>query len=414
MFDIDKWQEIFATIKKNKLRTFLTGFSVAWGIFMLIILLGSGKGLENGFEAQFRGSAKNSLWIWTGRTSIAHNGMNPGRLVRFTNADYENLKNNVKQTEYISGRFNIWWGNQVTYKNERHSFAIRNVHPDYRYVEALQIVEGRYVNHIDNNERRKVAVISTLVRDILFKEEADQALGKYILVNGIPFKVVGFYTDESNNNNDDRNMRMIYLPISTAQTVFSGGNRLHEISMTIHANTLEESKTAEREIRNRLAAVHNVNQDDRRAIGSWNSFENYMQMQTIFKGIRLFIWIIGIGTIVAGIVGVSNIMIIIVKERTREIGIRKALGATPLSVVSLVLFESVIITTFAGYIGLVLGVGLLEVMSGISTDFFTNPEADFGLAVSATLLLIIAGALAGFVPAQRAARIKPIEALRDE
>ncbi len=411
MFDLDKWQEILATIKKNKLRTFLTGFSVAWGIFMLIILLGSGNGLQNGFEAQFRGAAKNSLWIWTGRTSVAHGGMNPGRPIRFTNSDYEDLKNNFARTEHISGRFNIWWGNQVTFNNEVHSFGIRNVHPDYQKIEALTITGGRYINHLDLKERRKVTVISTLVRDILFKDKAEEAIGKYILVNGIPFKVVGFFEDQSRNEN---NMRLIYIPITTAQTVFSGGNRLHEISMTIKANTLEEAQQAEKEVRSRLAAVHNFDENDRRALGTWNSFENYMQMQSIFKGIRLFIWIIGIGTIIAGIVGVSNIMIIVVKERTREIGVRKALGATPFSVVSLILFESVIITTFAGYVGLVLGVGLLELLSGIDTQFFTNPTADFRIAVSATLLLIVAGAFAGFVPARKAASIKPIEALRDE
>ncbi len=411
MFDIDKWQEILATIRKNKLRTMLTGFSVAWGIFMLIILLGSGKGLQNGFENQFAGSAKNSLWIWSGRTSVAHKGMNPGRHIRFSNDDYENLKNNTPERELISGRFNISWGNQVTYKNEIHSFAIRNVHPDFRYIENLEITEGRFVNQIDMDEKRKVVVISTLVRDLIFKQEATEAIGKYLLLNGIPFRVVGFFEDESQNQN---NMRLVYVPLTTAQIVFSGGNRLHEIAMTIDVNTIEEAREAEKNIRNRLAAVHNFSEDDRRAVGIYNNFESYMQVQSVFLGIRLFVWIIGIGTIIAGIVGVSNIMIIVVKERTKEIGIRKALGATPLSVVSLVLFESVLITTFAGYIGLVLGVGLLELMSGIHSDFFSNPSADFGIAVSATVLLIVAGALAGFVPAQRAARIKPIDALRDE
>jgi putative ABC transport system permease protein len=411
MLDLDKWQEIFATIKKNKLRTVLTGFSVAWGIFMLIILLGSGKGLENGFEKQFARTAKNAVWIWSGRTSIAHNGMNPGRPIRFTNDDYENLKNNIAEREYISGRFNIWWGNQITYQNEIHSFGIRNVHPEFRFIENLEITQGRFINELDVKNSRKIAVLSTLVRDILFKQEAADALGKYILVNGIPFQVVGFFADESQNEN---NMRLIYVPISTAQMVFSGGNRLHEISMTIDVKTIEEAKEAEQNIRSRLAAVHNFNVDDRRAVGSWNTFESYMQMQTVFRGIRLFVWIIGIGTIIAGIVGISNIMVIVVKERTKEIGIRKALGATPLSVVSLILFESVLITTFAGYIGLVLGVGLLEMLSGISSDFFTNPSADFRIAVSATVILILAGALAGFIPARRAAKIKPIEALRDE
>ncbi len=411
MFDLDKWQEIFATIQKNKLRTFLTGFSVAWGIFMLIVLLGSGKGLENGFENEFSRSAKNSLWIWTGRTSVAHNGMNVGREIRFTNDDYINLYHNIPEREYISGRFNIWFSSQITYKNEVHSFAIRNVHPDYQHIEKLDIKEGRFVNALDLRENRKIVVISTLVKETLFKNEKESALGKYIKVNNIPFKVVGVFEDEVRNEN---RLRMVYIPISTAQRVFNGANRLHELSMTIEANTMEQAQEAEKKIRNRLAKTHNFDPEDRRALGTYNSFENYMQVQGIFKGIRLFIWIIGIGTIVAGIVGVSNIMVIVVKERTKEIGIRKSLGATPLSVVSLILFESVLITTFAGYIGLVLGVGVMELLSGIEFEFFSNPSADFGVAISATLILIISGAIAGFVPALRAARIKPIEALRDE
>ncbi len=413
MFDLDKWQEIIATIKKNKLRTVLTGFSVAWGIFMLIILLGSGKGLENGFENQFSGSAKNSLWIWSGRTSVAHEGMNPGRQIRFNNDDYQNLKDNIAEREYISGRFNIWWGNQITYDNETHSFGIRNVHPEYEYIENLTIKQGRYINDLDLKNTRKVVVISALISDILFKNNNndEKVIGNYILVNGIPFKVVGIFDDPSQNEN---NNRLVYIPITTAQMVFSGGNRLHQLSMTIEADNIDEAREVENKIRSRLASTHKFDIDDRRAVGIYNNFENYMQMQSIFYGIRMFVWIIGIGTIVAGIVGVSNIMIIVVKERTREIGVRKALGATPFSVVSLILFESVVITTFAGYIGLVLGVGLLELISGIEATFFANPSADFGIAVSATILLILAGTIAGFVPARRAAKIKPIEALRDE
>lgn len=414
MFDLDKWQEILSTIKKNKLRTVLTGFSVAWGIFMLIILLGSGKGLENGFENQFSGSATNAIWFWSGRTSVAHNGLNPGRHIRLTNQDYHNINDHVQNLEYISGRFNIWWGNQISYKNETHAFGIRNVHPDFLHIEKMTIVEGRFVNQLDMQQNRKVTVISTVVRDALFKDEADHAMGKYILVNGIPFQVVGFYTDKASNNNNNDNMRLIYLPLTTAQMVFNGANRIHELSVTIQAETAQQAKAIEEDIRSQVASVHNFDKDDRRALGSYNSFENYAQIMGISKGIRLFIWIIGIGTIVAGIVGVSNIMIIVVKERTKEIGIRKALGATPLSVISLVMLESVLITTFAGYVGLVLGVGLLELLSGIESPFFANPSADFRIAVSATLLLIFAGALAGFVPARRAAAIKPIEALRDE
>lgn len=412
MFDLDKWQEIFATIRKNKLRTFLTGFSVAWGIFMLIILLGSGKGMENGFINQFRSSASNAIWIWGGQTTLTHNGLNPGRQVTFDNDDYDNILKQTDKLEYLSGRFNIWWGSEINYKKETHSFGIRNVHPDYGNIEKVDMVEGRFINELDIREKRKVVVISTLVRDAIFKNgDRNDALGTYINVNKIPFKVVGVFVDDDGR---DDNMRTVYVPISTAQIAFSGVNRLHQLVLTVDATTVEETKAVEEQIRSRLAAAHNFDEKDPRAIGMYNSFEQFKTVLNISKGINLFIWIIGIGTIIAGIVGVSNIMLIVVKERTKEIGIRKALGASPLSVVSLVMFESVLITTFAGYIGLVLGVGLLQLMSGIETDFFSNPHADLRIAFSATLLLIVSGALAGFIPARKAAAIKPIEALRDE
>jgi putative ABC transport system permease protein len=412
MFDLDKWQEIFATIKKNKLRTVLTGFSVAWGIFMLIILLGSGRGLENGFIHQFRTSATNAIWIWGGRTSVAHNGLTPGRTVRFNNQDYERIVDHVNNLEYASGRFNIWWGSEINYKNETHSFGIRNVHPDYGHIEKVDMVEGRFVNQIDISESRKVVVISTQVRDALFKN-GDQAhvIGTYININKIPFKVVGVFIDDDGR---DDNMRTVYVPISTAQIAFSGANRLHQLVVTVNATTVEQTQQVEQEIRQQLAAAHSFQADDQRAVGTFNSFEQFNNILNVSKGIRLFIWIIGIGTIIAGIVGVSNIMLIVVKERTKEIGVRKALGATPSSVIGLVMLESVIITTFAGYIGLVLGVGILELMSGIESDFFLHPHADIRIAISATVVLVISGALAGLYPARKAASIKPIEALRDE
>lgn len=412
MIDIDKWQEILATIKKNKLRTFLTGFSVAWGIFMLIILLGSGTGMKNGFISQFRSSANNAIWIWGGQTSVAHNGLNPGRQIRFNNTDFDNINNHVSNLEHTSGRFNIWWGSDLNYKNETHSFGIRNVHPDYGKIEKVEIVEGRFINDFDIRDTRKVLVISTLVRDALFKNgDARHVIGTYVNVNKIPFKVVGVFEDDDGR---DDNMRTVYVPISTAQIAFSGANRLHQLVVTVDAQTVEETKYVEEQIRSQLAAAHNFTSEDQRAVGMHNSFEHFNTVMGISRGINLFIWIIGIGTIIAGIVGVSNIMLIVVKERTKEIGVRKALGATPMSVISLVMFESILITTFAGYVGLVLGVGLLELMSGFESDFFLHPQADLRIAISATLILIISGALAGFIPARKAAAIKPIEALRDE
>jgi putative ABC transport system permease protein len=410
MFDLDKWQEIFSTIKKNKMRTFLTGFSVAWGIFMLIILLGSGKGLQNGVEKQFASSATNAIWFWTGQTSMPYRGLQPGRFIRLKNEDWELIESKVDKMEYGSPRYEMW-NTTISYKNLSSSLRSRGVYPDFMKIEKLEILDGRFINALDMNEYRKTVVISAPVKETLFKDPEEEVLGKYIVINSVPFRVVGIYTKEDTRND---NLRMVYIPISTAQRVFGGANRIHQFALTVDGSG-KESVDVENTIRAEISRVHRFDVSDKRALGSWNSLEQYTRFQQLFAGIRMFIWIIGIGTIIAGIVGVSNIMMIVVKDRTREIGIRKSMGATPLSIVSLILQESILITAFAGYIGLVLGVGLLELVSGqINTEFFVNPEADFTTAVSATIVLVASGALAGFIPARRAAAIRPIEALRDE
>jgi len=412
MFDIDIWQEIFSTIQKNKLRTFLTGFSVAWGIFMLIVLLGSGKGLQNGVEHQFSSSATNSIWVWGGQTSKPYKGMQPGREVQLNNDDYADVKRKYKAVDKISSRYTIWGNGQISYKTEFGVFDIRNVHPDYKDIEFAIITEGRFINETDIKQMRKIAVISEVIKAALFKNGA-KALNEYIKVNGIPFQVVGVFHDKENR---DRNNRAVYLPITTCQKVFVGGNRIHSLVFTTGTASVEETKKIQENFKKDLAKAHNFDINDDRAVFMWNASENYAQTQSVFTGIRIFIWIVGIGTIIAGIVGVSNIMMIVVKERTKEIGIRKALGATPFSIISLVIQESLLITGFAGYIGLVLGVGLLELVNKYmpAIDFFRQPEANFNVAIGATFILILAGAIAGFVPARKAAAIKPIEALRDE
>ncbi|MEZ5195840.1 MAG: ABC transporter permease [Bacteroidales bacterium] len=409
MFDLDKWQEIYSTIRKNKLRTFLTGFSVAWGIFMLIILLGSGYGLENGVRKEFEDDAANTLWVNQGVTSTKYKGYKPGRFIQFTNEDYDETKK-INDVEHISGRFTIWENNTLSYKNEYGSFDIFCSHPDYGVVESITPIKGRFINDIDVEETRKVASIGRLVFEALFKGE--DPLNKYIKVAGIPFKVVGVFDDPGG----DRDLSRIYIPISTAQMIFNRGNRVGTISMTIGDASVERSKEMVDEIRAQLALKHNFDPEDLRAVHIWNNVENYMQFMTLFANIRLFIWVIGIGTIIAGIVGVSNIMMIVVKERTKEIGIRKSMGATPGSIVSLVLQESILITAFAGYVGLVMGVGLLELVSKNlpATDYFSSPEVNINVALGATGILIFAGAIAGFVPARKAAAVKPVVALRDE
>ncbi len=423
MFDIDKWQEIFATIKKNKMRTFLTGFSVAWGIFMLMILLGSGNGLSNGVANNFMNDAVNAMWIWTGKTTIAYEGMKTGRTIQFHNADQEIIKK-VPGIGAVSGRY--FMGNtRYSYNKESGEYTTITCQPELIQVENLDIKEGRFINQIDVMQNRKVVVIGADMKTALFKDST--AIGEYVNINNVPFKVVGVCTEPGSTRN-----RNAYMPLSTAQMIFNGSNRLHNLALTINAETLDESQAIEDQIRNVLGRQYKFDPKDEGAIGLYNKLENYIQTMRIFQAIKIFIWIIGIGTLIAGIVGVSNIMLIVVKERTKEIGIRKAIGASPSSVIGLILLEAIMITTVAGYIGLVMGTGLMEMINYFmlqSADaasaaaanggqqgesIFLNPTVDFNIAVSATLLLIVAGAIAGYIPAKRAASIKPIEALRDE
>lgn len=409
MFDLDKWQEIFETIKKNKLRTILTGFSVAWGIFMLIILLGSGYGLENGVKKEFEGDAVNYLSINGGVTSKPYKGMKPGRFIQFKNEDHEILAG-LSNVDMSASRTRLWRISTINYKQQYGTFDVFAISPDYKYVEDLTMISGRFLNKNDQDKTRKVASLGRIVYEELFKEE--DAIDKYINIGGVPFKVIGVFNDPGS----DRDLQRIYIPTSTGQRVFGMGERVNSIQLMLGDANVEESFQTVSEIKSSMSDKFKFDPSDTRALFIYNSIENYQQFMDLFASIRIFIWFIGIGTIIAGIVGVSNIMMIVVKERTKEIGVRKALGATPWSIVSLILQESIMITAFAGYVGLVLGVGLLELISGsFSGDsYFANPEININVALGATVILVFAGALAGFVPAQKAASVKPVVALRDE
>lgn len=409
MFDIDKWQEIFNTISKNKLRTLLTAFSVFWGIFMLIILLGSGKGLENGFEAEFKEDAINSIWIYQGNTTIPYKGMKPGRHISFSDVDYNLMNTQIDGVEKVSSR--LWLGTRpLVYKDKNAAYQIICCHPGQFFAENATMIDGRFVNEIDIQQSRKVVVIGDPIRKEFFPN--GDHIGKELKIDGISFKVIGSFRD----GGGDRDNRRGYIPMTTGQKVFDRSNNVHAMSMLVGDADLETSMVITENIRKKLAALHVFSPEDQRAVWINNTTEQFMQVLNVLNAISLFVWIIGIGTIVAGVVGVGNIMMIVVKERTREIGIRKALGATPASVVSMIILEAIFITSIAGYLGLVAGVFTLEAVSNAIEDpgIFRNPEVELSTAIAATIVLVVAGTLAGLFPALKAASIKPIEALREE
>lgn len=406
----DSLHEIFLVIRKNMLRSILTGFSVAWGIFMFIILLGAGNGLENGIKYQFRSAMHNSLWIFAGQTTIDHDGLKKGRRIEFKNEDFTYVKNKIKGIDLGSSRYTIQGSRTIAHGKEYGVYEIRTALPDYRIIENINVIEGRFLNHADGKQYRKVAVISTDVKKGLFKES--DPIGKFVTANGVNFRVIGVFEDIDDWDNN----RCIYVPVSTAQKVFSGGDKIQMISVTTGDASLEESKTIEADIRTHLASKHRFNPQDPRAMHIGNNLEQFEKINSVITSVTFAVWVIGIFTIIAGIVGISNIMTITVKERTKEFGVRKAIGAQPLSIINNIILESVILTGMAGYIGLLAGIGLLELANNYlpKDGFFINPNVDIILALKMTILLIIAGTLAGLFPAMKAAQIRPIVALKDE
>ncbi|GGE97756.1 ABC transporter permease [Flavobacterium limi] len=414
MFNIERWQEIFEAISKNKLRTFLTGISVASGIFILVILLGAGKGLQNGIEKQFENDAEGIIEVWSNVTTKEYKGLNPGRQIQLRNSDFELpvKKYNAEISKKSSTRNT--WGGTITYGKESGNYQFRGVTPDYLAIENATIIKGRFLNDNDLKNNEKVVAIGLKVKQDLFKD-ADP-IGKQILVNDVNFKVIGVFTDPSGEREESR----VYMPMTTNQRAYGAGDKISGMMFVLNKKTnydeaLAQSKKFTDGIKELLKSKNVIAPNDDSAIGVYNSVEEAKQFYDLNLFIRLFFWWVGICTIIAGVVGVSNIMLIVVKERTKEIGIRKALGASPFSIISMILHESIFITTIAGFTGLLASLLLLEFVGPmVQSEYFRNPEVDFGVALTTLVLLVFAGAMAGFFPAYRAARIKPIVALRDE
>jgi putative ABC transport system permease protein len=417
--EFDTLTEILTTMRENKLRTFLTGFAVAWGIFMLIILMGSGNGLKNGITANFNDRATNTMMVWSGRTALPYKGFKAYRKVNLTNDEITMLKNRFKEIGAISGEIDR--NSTVSFTTESGSFNVSGVQPGYGLINNMKIKEGdgRFINDYDINQARKVIVLSKKVADVLFKNK--KALGKWVKVDGLFFQVIGIDTNNTMNNEGK-----CYIPINTAQKLYQTGNKIYNISFTILGfTTKEEIDAFGQKIRETLGRQLIIHPDDLNTIGLWNQAADYEQTMKIFSTIDLFILFIGICTLIAGIVGVGNIMVITVKERTKEFGIRKALGATPGTILRSILLESIVITSLFGLLGIILGVGLLELIGkamgvgnesseGQTMQLFKNPSVNLTLVLGATGLLVLSGLFAGYIPARKAVRIKPIEAMHAE
>ncbi len=414
MFDLERWQEIFENLSKNKLRTFLTGLSVASGIFILVVLLGFSKGIENGVKSQFEQDATNEVSVWTGVTTKGYKGLNPGRRVQLTNSSFDAVEKEYDNfLEYRSKDYMIW-GGTINYNNETGNYRIRGTMPDNQFIENADMGSGRFVSQSDLDKRKKVAVIGNKLKQDLFKGE--DPIDENIQIYGVNFKVIGVFFDPGG----EREESQVYIPLTTAQMVFNAGEDIRNMSFTVKmAENFDEAvktSTAIAEgIEKQLKEIHIVAPDDTSAVRVNNTLEEAKKIYSLIATIQAVFWFVGIGTIIAGIVGVGNIMLIIVKERTKEIGIRKALGAMPMSIVGMILQEAVFVTMFAGLFGLIFGLGLLELVGPqIDSDFIKYPQVDFNIALTTVFLLVVAGAGAGFIPAYRAAKIKPIDALRDE
>ncbi len=410
MFNLDRWIEMFQTLSKNKLRTVLSGFTIAFAILLFTLLFGIGNGLKHTFERDFAGNAQNSIYINSGKTTKPYKGLQSGRKIQFRNDDTKFLNEKFEEEiQFFSPsieRFNV----QAIYKGEQNRYWVGAVYPDYQPLEEAVIQDGRFISVLDVKQRAKVIAIGRLVKNDLFGNK--NAIGKNISLDGISYRVIGVFTDPGGDNDE----RKIFTPFTTAQGMYSENDELDYFGLTYNPKLKVDQALAFSNLLTKiLKEKHSIDPRDQGALRVYNFAEGAKGVQQFMMVLNVIILFIGIGTLVAGIIGISNIMVYIVKERTKELGIRKALGATPNSIIGMIMLESIFVTALAGYLGLLIGVFSLKAIgSGLEEYFILNPSVEQYVVVGATIILVIAGTIAGYIPAKRAARIKPIVALNDE
>ena len=408
MFDLDRWREIFQSINKNKLRSVMSGFTVAFAILLFTLLFGVVSGLKNTFEGAFVDDAVNSMIVRVWKTTKPFKGLQSGRRIQLKNPDYDYLADKYEsKIDLMTAR--IFKNFSISYNDKQDNYSVTAVHPDHQFLEKTIIDEGRYINQLDINESSKVIVIGRLIKSDLFGEKL--ALGKRVNVGGISYKIIGIFSDDGGDNEE----RVAYIPVTTAQKLYGNNEYLNQIRIGYNQDlNLDEAiafgNLIERDMRSKL----DIHPDDQSALSVRNMAEGRKGVDVFMIALFFIVVFIGSGTLIAGIIGISNIMIFVIKERTKEFGIRKALGAKPSSIVGMVVQESVLITTIAGYLGLTLGTYILSLIgNNLEKDYFIkDPSVSQGLVIGATIVLIISGLIAALVPARKASQIKPVVALR--
>jgi putative ABC transport system permease protein len=415
-WDLDTWEEVWSTLRRNKLRVFLTACGVFWGMLMLTLLLGFGKGLHNGVNRDFMGLARYVVFLRPDKTILAYQGQGPGRQIKLTNDDLDVVRS-MPGVHLVAPRLNFGnWGDgqNVQAGIKTGNVIVNAATPEYTAIEPVELLRGRHLNLGDQMEERKVAVIGQNASRVLFGEEPP--VGRYLTFRGVFFRLVGELKSLKTGPQADRMDNSLFLPLSTAQRAFNQRDNVTWAAVVLTPDA--SAPDVQKEIVTRLQKRHRVHPDDPQGMRSFNLAAEYRRITSIFVGIRIFVWFVGIATLLAGVLGVSNILLITIKERTQELGIRKALGATPSSIVRMVLAESLVLTCIAGYAGIVVGVALLEVIGRVTAKMpqapLSEPEVDLKVVLGAGLILLLGGLLAAIMPARHAARLHPVEALRAE